>query len=90
MLILWEDASRTTRGHCLYSVPYPEVPALDKVHEIFEEIEPYFAKRWLVVNLSLGPPVRGMFDAELGREVTEISPHETQVGAGVGEVSYFT
>lgn len=79
-LLLWEDASGTTRGHCLYSLSHPQVPSLDQVDEIFEIIQPYFAKRWLVVDLRLAPRVKGEFE-ELDVEGDQL--HDPYVGADV-------
>lgn len=83
VLLLWEDVSRTTRGHCLFSMLHPEVPNLSQVDEIFAQIEPYFAKRWLTIELRLAPPIRGEFE-EAGQADVEEQAHETEVGAGVG------
>mmetsp|Transcript_98407 Transcript_98407/g.228207 ORF Transcript_98407/g.228207 Transcript_98407/m.228207 type:complete len:397 (+) Transcript_98407:79-1269(+) len=85
VLLLWDDASRTTKGHCLYSISYPDVPALEQVEGIFAELEPYFAKRWLIVELCLGVPIQG--DLEVVDKVTADEPgHDEHIGAGV-EVS---
>jgi len=70
-LLLWEDASGRTRGHCLYTMAHPEVPAVEQVDEIFAALEPYFAKRWLHVELALGQPVRGEFEEPLPEEAEE-------------------
>lgn len=82
VLLLWDDITRATRGHCLYSIAHPAAPSLDQVDEIFAVIEPYFAKRWVVVELCLGPPIKGAFDEDLGGEEAELLPHETEVGPG--------
>lgn len=79
-LLLWEDASGMTRGHCLYSISHPQLPSLDQVDEIFTAMQPYFAKRWLTVELRLAPPIRGEFE--------DVDPaadfeHDSYVGAGV-------
>merc|ERR1719482_2249943 len=79
-LLLWDDASGTTRGHCLYSISHPQLPSLDQVDEIFDIMQPYFAKRWLIVELRLAPPVKGEFE-ELDAEGDK--PHDAYVGAGV-------
>mmetsp|Transcript_15542 Transcript_15542/g.36612 ORF Transcript_15542/g.36612 Transcript_15542/m.36612 type:complete len:400 (-) Transcript_15542:100-1299(-) len=63
VLLLWSDpATRATRGRCLFTMPHPEVPALDEVDSIFDRIEPFFAKRWLRVQLVLEAPARGEFE----------------------------
>lgn len=79
-LLLWEDAAGTTRGHCLYSISHPQVPALDQVDEIFDIIQPYFAKRWLVVELRLAPRIKGEFE-EVDVEGDQL--HDPYVGADV-------
>eukprot|EP00913_Durusdinium_trenchii_P010481 g9827.t1 len=62
VLLLWSDPlDGTVRGRCLYTVPHPKIPQLDEVDAIFTEIEPYFAKRWLKVQLSLDSPQAGDF-----------------------------
>jgi len=81
VLLLWEDASKITRGHCLYTIAHPDVPSLDQVPAIFEQIEPFFAKRWLIVELSLGPPIRGDLE-EIDEDLEEELPHDTYVGGG--------
>mmetsp|Transcript_108173 Transcript_108173/g.301604 ORF Transcript_108173/g.301604 Transcript_108173/m.301604 type:complete len:397 (+) Transcript_108173:57-1247(+) len=82
VLLLWEDASRTTRGHCLFSISHPDTPSLEQVDAIFAEIEPYFAKRWLLVELKLGPPVQGDLE-DIDRDAAEEPGHPEHVGAGV-------
>jgi hypothetical protein len=79
-LLLWDDASGTTRGHCLYSVSHPQLPSLDQVDEIFEIMQPYFAKRWLTVELRFAPPIRGEFE-EI--DVQGETLHDAYVGPGV-------
>mmetsp|Transcript_59480 Transcript_59480/g.128652 ORF Transcript_59480/g.128652 Transcript_59480/m.128652 type:complete len:402 (-) Transcript_59480:123-1328(-) len=79
VLLLWEDVSGRTQGHILYSMAHPEVPALEQVDEIFADIEPYFAKRWLTVELRLSAPVRGEFQ----EADPEAPSHDSCVGAGV-------
>jgi len=81
VLLLWEDASKVTRGHCLYTIAHPDVPSLDQVPAIFEQIEPFFAKRWLIVELSLGPPIRGDLE-QIDEDLEEELPDDTHVGAG--------
>mmetsp|Transcript_69532 Transcript_69532/g.213160 ORF Transcript_69532/g.213160 Transcript_69532/m.213160 type:complete len:406 (-) Transcript_69532:23-1240(-) len=90
VLLLWDDAG-ATRGHCVYSVGHPECPGLEQVDDIFAEIEPYFAKRWLEVDVIVGPPVKAAFDddADEGEGSAE-GPGEAdqqdsaqQAGAGV-------
>lgn len=79
VLLLWEKAG-VTKGHCLSSTAFPEVPSEPDIDRIFNEVEPFFAKRWLVVDLKLGEPARGEFetaDAEGDRQ-----PYEEAVGAG--------
>jgi len=78
-LLVWDDASGITRGHCLYSISYPELPSMDQVDMIFDIIQPYFAKRWLVVELRLAPPVRGEFE----EPDSEAKLHDPYVGTGV-------
>lgn len=77
VLLLWSDPeTRATRGRCLFTMPHPEIPSLDEVDGIFERIEPFFAKRWLRVQLALEAPARGEFeDAEQRIE-------DAYVGAG--------
>ncbi|CAK0797506.1 unnamed protein product, partial [Prorocentrum cordatum] len=70
-------------GHCLYTMAHPEVPALEQVDEIFASLEPYFAKRWLHVELKLGQPVRGEFEEPLPGEAGE-RLEDTLVGPDVG------
>lgn len=84
VLFLWSDVSMETRGHCLYSIAHPAAPTVDQVDAIVSEVELYFAKRWVAVELVLGPPIKGMFDEDLGGEEAEHSPHEVHVGGGVG------
>jgi len=79
-LLLWDDASGTTRGHCLYSISHPQLPTLDQVDEIFDVLQPYFAKRWLVVELRLAPPIKGEFE-EVDPEADKL--HDAYVGADV-------
>lgn len=79
-LLLWDDASGTTRGHCLYSISHPQLPGLDQVDEIFAIMEPYFAKRWLIVELRLAPPIKGEFE-EVDTEGDKL--HDPYVGADV-------
>mmetsp|Transcript_55526 Transcript_55526/g.125157 ORF Transcript_55526/g.125157 Transcript_55526/m.125157 type:complete len:397 (-) Transcript_55526:81-1271(-) len=81
-LLLWDDATRATRGHCIFSIAHPETPSLDEVDKLFGEIEPYFAKRWLVVELCLGPPSQGVLE-EVDKELSEEPGHATHVGGGV-------
>eukprot|EP00406_Dinophysis_acuminata_P080222 CAMPEP_0179250626 /NCGR_PEP_ID=MMETSP0797-20121207/21267_1 /TAXON_ID=47934 /ORGANISM="Dinophysis acuminata, Strain DAEP01" /LENGTH=458 /DNA_ID=CAMNT_0020958373 /DNA_START=63 /DNA_END=1437 /DNA_ORIENTATION=- len=83
VLLLWEDLSRVTRGHCIYSVAHPDTPSLEQVDSIFAEIEPYFAKRWLVVELQMAPPIRGEFE-EHNEELADEIEEDTHVGRGVG------
>jgi len=79
-LFLWEDASGTTRGHCLYSVCHPQLPTLDQVDEIFNSIWPYFAKRWLIVELrSTIPDKADLEDAETHANKVR----DAYIGAGV-------
>lgn len=81
VLLLWDDPSGTTRGHCLSTTAYPEIPTEDSLTGIFKEIEPYFAKRWLVVKLELGAPIRGEFEDADAEDPTR-PPHSSSVGAG--------
>lgn len=81
VLLLWEDPSGNVRGHCLYTMAHPQLPTLEQVDEIFDQIEPYFAKRWLVVELRLAPPIRGEFE-ELDVEGDAVA-HDPHVGGGV-------
>lgn len=83
ILLLWEDTSCVTRGHCLYTIAHPSTPSMEQVDQIFDEVKPYFAKRWLIVELCLAPPIRGEFEEIDG---TERRPHDTYVGAGVSLV----
>merc|ERR1719178_38856 len=57
---------------------HPQLPCLDQVDEIFNIIEPFFAKRWVHVELRLAPPTRGDFE-----EVQPDEAHDTYVGPGV-------
>mmetsp|Transcript_57901 Transcript_57901/g.147002 ORF Transcript_57901/g.147002 Transcript_57901/m.147002 type:complete len:399 (-) Transcript_57901:117-1313(-) len=84
VLLLWEDITRATRGHVLYSISHPASPSVEQVDEIFAQIEPYFAKRWVCVELSLGEPIKGVFDEDLAGEEAEHPPHDPHVGPGVG------
>lgn len=79
VLLLWQDPVRgETRGHTLYSVAHPELPSLEQVDKIFAEVEPYFAKRWAIVDLRLAPPVKGEFEEDAS------SPSEPAQQAGEG------
>jgi len=87
VLLLWEDSRRITRGQCLYTMAHPECPTVDQVDQIFAEIEPYFAKRWVWVQLRMGPAVKGAFEDDLtGEGLTAARPpdDDSYVGAGVG------
>ena len=53
--------SSTVRGRCLYSLLHPEVPSLEQVDDVFKAIEPYFAKRWLKIQLAWDAPAAGDF-----------------------------
>lgn len=79
-LLLWEDASGTTRGHTIYSMSHPQLPTLDQVDEVFDIMQPYFSKRWIYVDLRLAPPVKGEFE-EVDAETDPL--HDPYVGAGV-------
>jgi len=81
VLLLWKDAGGTTRGHCLSSTAYPEIPTEASIAKIYTEIEPFFAKRWLLIKLKLGSPIRGEFEDVDAEDPTK-PPHETAVGAG--------
>eukprot|EP00933_Yihiella_yeosuensis_P083447 TRINITY_DN97668_c0_g1_i1.p1 TRINITY_DN97668_c0_g1~~TRINITY_DN97668_c0_g1_i1.p1 ORF type:complete len:430 (+),score=88.64 TRINITY_DN97668_c0_g1_i1:93-1292(+) len=82
VLLLWTDiATGVTKGRVLYSCAHPEVPSLDAVDDIFSQIEPYFAKRWLHVQLCLDAPVKGEFE---DAETQALTPESLHVGAGVG------
>eukprot|EP00928_Gymnodinium_smaydae_P078801 TRINITY_DN62876_c0_g1_i1.p1 TRINITY_DN62876_c0_g1~~TRINITY_DN62876_c0_g1_i1.p1 ORF type:complete len:435 (-),score=64.73 TRINITY_DN62876_c0_g1_i1:79-1338(-) len=83
VLLLWEDTARRTRGYCIYSMSHPEAPALEQVDSIFASIEPYFAKRWVDVQLRLGPPVRGEFDSGDAGAAADAEAYDTHVGSGV-------
>jgi len=84
VLLLWDDKSRTTRGKTLYTLVHPQVPSLEQVGEIFAELEPYFAKRWVCVELCMAPPVKGEFE-DIDREAAgeEAPVHDPHVGGGV-------
>lgn len=82
VLLLWEDATGLTRGHCLYSISHPDTPSLEQVDQVFAQIEPYFAKRWLVVELVMGPPVQGDLE-DVDRAAEEEPGHDEHVGIGV-------
>lgn len=82
VLLLWEDASGSTRGHCLHTVSHPNVPVLEDLDQIFEEIIPYFAKRWICVSLRLIPPAKGDFET-LSQDLESEAPHDPNPGAGV-------
>lgn len=75
VLLLWEDQAGT-HGHCMFTMAHPDVPSMEQVDEIFTKIESYLALRWIVVQLSLAPPLRGEF------EDTEEPP---TLAAGAGE-----
>eukprot|EP00746_Dinoflagellata_sp_MGD_P000253 gnl/MRDRNA2_/MRDRNA2_100451_c0_seq1.p1 gnl/MRDRNA2_/MRDRNA2_100451_c0~~gnl/MRDRNA2_/MRDRNA2_100451_c0_seq1.p1 ORF type:complete len:396 (-),score=94.12 gnl/MRDRNA2_/MRDRNA2_100451_c0_seq1:102-1289(-) len=81
VLLLWKDTSGTTRGHCLSSTAYPEIPTEASLEKIFAEIEPFFAKRWLLIKCTLGSPIRGEFEDADAEDPTK-PPHESLVGAG--------
>jgi len=80
---LWEDAAGQTQGHCLFSMAHPAAPALEQVDDIFREVEMYFVKRWVVVELVLGPPIRGSFEEEEALSEANTG-HNAHVGGGVG------
>jgi len=82
-LLLWEDASGKTRSHCMYTIAHPDTPSLDQVDAIFEQISPYFAKRWLIVELRLAAPIRGEFEDDEGPGAAAPTPHDSHVGSGV-------
>lgn len=84
VLLLWDDKTRTTRGKTLYSLAHPQTPGLEQVGEIFKELEPYFAKRWVCVELCMAPPVKGEFE-DIDREAAgeEAPVHDPHVGGGV-------
>lgn len=70
------------RGRCLYSLPHPEVPTLEQVDDVFGAIEPYFAKRWLKIQLAWDTPAAGDFASPLDitgsladQEVTVLACH---------------
>mmetsp|Transcript_54198 Transcript_54198/g.87570 ORF Transcript_54198/g.87570 Transcript_54198/m.87570 type:complete len:407 (+) Transcript_54198:52-1272(+) len=83
VMLLWEDEAGATQGRCLYTMPHPQIPSMEQVDDIFAQIEPYFAKRWLVVQLLLSAPVRGEFE-EVDSQAQSIGEDEGHVGAGVG------
>lgn len=85
VLLLWEDPGATTRGHILYTVSHPEAPTLEQVGEIFSHIEPYFAKRWLQIDLRMAPPIVGEFE-EFDKEHVDATEHDAHVGSGVDVV----
>lgn len=82
VLLLWDDVSGVTRGHVLYSISHPSVPQLDQVDHVFDELAPYFAKRWIVVELRLAPPLRGEFEED-DAEGADRPPHDSHVGRAV-------
>jgi len=82
VLLLWEDRGGTTRGHCLFSKAHPDMPSLEQVDQVFAEIEPWFAKRWALIRLQLGPPRQGELE-EVDRDATEEPGHDEHIGAGV-------
>jgi len=85
VLLLWEDVRGITRGHCLYSVSHPETPSVEEVDDILAQVKPWFSKRWLIVELSLGEPIKGAFEAEDGEaEGASAETHDDYVGPGVG------
>lgn len=79
-LLLWEDSRGVTKGHCLYSISHPNLPSLEQVDEIFHLIEPFFSKRWLIVELRLAPPMKVGFDDAVPEDN---DAHDPFVGAGV-------
>lgn len=79
VLLLWEDKTGTTRGHCLFSAGYPDVLGENDVDRVFAEIQPFFAKRWITVQLKLAAPIRGEFEEP---DDAEKPLHDTHVGAG--------
>jgi len=81
ILLLWKDPSGNTKGHCLSTMAYPELPTEDSISKVFTEIEPFFAKRWLQIKLKLGAPIRGEFE-DLDAEDPTKPPYESIVGAG--------
>eukprot|EP00929_Paragymnodinium_shiwhaense_P079823 TRINITY_DN4160_c0_g1_i5.p1 TRINITY_DN4160_c0_g1~~TRINITY_DN4160_c0_g1_i5.p1 ORF type:complete len:258 (-),score=53.06 TRINITY_DN4160_c0_g1_i5:600-1373(-) len=85
VLLLWQDSlGGQTRGHTLYSMAHPEVPALEQVEQIFAVVEPYFAKRWAIVELRVAPPVRGEFEEDAASSSSAAPPPPAQqAGAGV-------
>eukprot|EP00747_Dinoflagellata_sp_TGD_P182391 gnl/TRDRNA2_/TRDRNA2_36631_c0_seq1.p1 gnl/TRDRNA2_/TRDRNA2_36631_c0~~gnl/TRDRNA2_/TRDRNA2_36631_c0_seq1.p1 ORF type:complete len:430 (-),score=73.92 gnl/TRDRNA2_/TRDRNA2_36631_c0_seq1:112-1242(-) len=84
VLLLWDDPSGATKGRCLFTAAHPTIPTLEQCDDIFADIEPYFAMRWLHLDLRMAPPVRGEFDLIDAAEGTGEKPqHDTHVGGGV-------
>jgi hypothetical protein len=81
VLLLWEDVSGATRGHCLYGMAHPDTPSLDQVDNIFKAIEPYFAMRWINVELRFAPRINGEFE-EI--DAAGAQGETASVGEGVG------
>lgn len=80
VLLIWTNSAGIAKGHCLSSTTFPDAPGDADVDRIFGEIEPFFAKRWLTVQLKLAAPIRGEFEAL--EEGADASPHDDHVGAG--------
>lgn len=83
VLFLWEDQAGATHGHCVFTMAHPDVPSVEQVDQIFSRIESYFAMRWVVVQLTLAPPVRGEFE-ELDPGGSDEPPVESDGHAGAG------
>jgi hypothetical protein len=79
-LLLWEDSYGVTKGHCLYSISHPDLPSIEQVDEIFGAIEPWFAKRWLIIELRLARPMKLGFDEAVPDDT---AAHDPFVGGGV-------
>lgn len=85
VLLLWEDTTSVTRGHILYSARHPEHPNIEDLGEIYSQIEQYFVKRWIIVELSSGLPFAdNLDDAEQFEQEDARAPIDSHIGAGVG------
>lgn len=83
VLLLWEDRTTgATKGHCLHSVSHPDLPSLSEIEQIFSQIQPYFAKRWLHIALAFAPPVKGEFQ-DLDADASENPAFDAHIGGGV-------
>lgn len=55
ILLLWRcQETGAMRSHTVLGMEYPNVPKDEDVPRIFAEVEPYFKKRWIHIELRMG------------------------------------